>query len=48
LPETPLIRDSVTTRMAQAYVDEISAEEAVELMAGEIRTVMEDAGYDVS
>ncbi len=48
LPETPLIRDSVTTRMAQAYVDEISAEEAVELMASEIRTVMEDAGYTVS
>ena len=48
LPETPLIRDSVSTRMAQAYVDEISAEEAVELMAAEIRTVMEDAGYDVS
>ena len=48
LPETPLIRDSVTTRMAQAYVDEISAEEAVSLMASEIRTVMEDAGYSVS
>lgn len=48
LPETPLIRDSVSTRMAQAYVDEITAEEAVELMAGEIRTVMEDAGYTVS
>lgn len=48
LPETPLIRDSVATRMAQAYVDEISAEEAVSLMASEIRTVMEDAGYSVS
>ena len=48
LPETPLIRNSVTTRMAQAYVDEISAEEAVALMAAEVRTVMEDAGYPVS
>lgn len=48
LPEAAQIRDSVTTRMGQAYIDEISAEEAVELMAGEIRTVMEDAGYTVS
>jgi multiple sugar transport system substrate-binding protein len=47
LPEIPLIRDSVTTRMAQAYVDEISVEEAVKLMASEIRVVMEDAGYDL-
>jgi multiple sugar transport system substrate-binding protein len=48
LPETPLIRESVSTRLAQTYVDEISAEEAVALMASEIRTVMEDAGYTVS
>lgn len=48
LPETPLIRDSVSTRMAQAYVDEITPEEAVALMGAEIRTVMEDAGYTVS
>ena len=47
LPETPLIRESVLTRMSQAYVDEITAEEAVELMASEIRRVMEDAGYDL-
>jgi multiple sugar transport system substrate-binding protein len=47
LPELPLIRDSVQTRMAQAYVDEIPVEEAVELMASEIRVVMEDAGYDL-
>ena len=47
LPEIPQIRDSVLTRMAQAYVDEIPADEAVELMAGEIRQVMVDAGYDV-
>lgn len=48
VPEAAQIRDSVTTRMGQAYIDEISAEEAVELMAGEIRTVMEDAGCTVS
>lgn len=47
LPELPLIRDSVQTRMAQAYVDEIPVEEAIELMASEIRVVMEDAGYDL-
>ncbi|MEO0563192.1 MAG: extracellular solute-binding protein, partial [Chloroflexota bacterium] len=47
LPETPVIRDSVSTRMAQAYVDEISADEAVELMASEIRAIMEDAGYSL-
>ncbi|MEM6530661.1 MAG: hypothetical protein AAF653_20345, partial [Chloroflexota bacterium] len=47
LPETPIIRDSVSTRMAQAYVDEISAEEAVELMGSEIRAIMEDAGYSM-
>jgi multiple sugar transport system substrate-binding protein len=47
IPEVPLIRDSVTTRMAQIYVDEITAEEGVELMAAEVRAVMVDAGYDV-
>jgi multiple sugar transport system substrate-binding protein len=47
LPETPLIRDSVNTRMSQTYVDEITPEEAVELMATEIRQVMEDAGYNM-
>lgn len=47
LPELPLIRDSVQTRMAQAYVDEIPVEEAVELMAAEIRVVMEDGGYSL-
>ena len=47
IPELPLIRDSVQTRMAQAYVDEISAEEAVELMASETRVILEDAGYSL-
>lgn len=47
IPEVPLIRDSVTTRMAQMYVDEISPDEGVELMAAEVRAVMVDAGYDV-
>lgn len=45
LAEGPLIRDSVTTRMAQAYVEEITPEEAVTLMASEIRGIMQDAGY---
>ncbi len=45
IPEGPIIRDSVGTRMSQATIDEIPVEEAVELMATEIRQILEDAGY---
>ena len=48
IPEVPLIRDSVSTRMSQMYVDEITVDEGIELITTEVRAVMEDAGYDVA
>jgi multiple sugar transport system substrate-binding protein len=47
IAETSQLRDVVATRMAQAYVDEIPADEAIELIASECRTIMEDNGYDL-
>jgi multiple sugar transport system substrate-binding protein len=48
IPEMNQIREIGLTRMAQIYVDEISAEEGVEMMAREIRDIMQEAGYDVA
>ena len=47
LAETSQLRDIVATRMAQAYVDEIPVDEAIELMAQECRAILEENGYDV-
>jgi multiple sugar transport system substrate-binding protein len=47
IPEIPEIRQSVMTRMAQMYVDEITVDEGLELMATEVRDIMVEAGYDV-
>jgi len=47
LPETPQIRQSLMKRMAQAYINEISVENAAELIAKETRAIMLKAGYDL-
>jgi len=48
IPQIPQIRDSVMTRMAQMYVDEITVDEGIDMLTSEIRTIMEDAGYTVA
>lgn len=47
IAETSQLRDVVATRMAQAYVDELPVDEAIELMASESRTIMEENGYEL-
>ncbi len=46
-PITPEVREITLNRMAQAYVDEISVDEAIEAMASEIREAMDANGYEL-